>query len=182
MDYKKVLKESKQEYEAWFDDGQSIGTFDDIDEATKWIKDATLSALDEDPSRDPAEIVSNIYYSYNGTRLSELEPGDEGYDETYADDDEVESFTGADFVNAKDDDDSGSYNNYPGAKNFYALNPFLGNDKVYASSFDRAVEIAKNLAKKWRGSVGVFEVNVGSDGNCTFLRAGVKKNGDVVKM
>lgn len=98
MDYKKILKESKQEYEAWFDGGQSIGTFDSLDEATEWIEKATLSALKEDPDLDPADIVSNIYYSYDGTRLSELKPGDDGYDERYVDDDEAGSFTGEDFV------------------------------------------------------------------------------------
>ena len=98
MDYKKILKENKQEYEAWFDGGQSIGTFDNLDEATEWIEKATLSALQEDSDRDPADIVSNIYYSYDGTRLSELKPGDDGYDEHYADDDEAVSFTGEDFI------------------------------------------------------------------------------------
>lgn len=179
MEYKKILKESKQEYEAWFDGGQSIGTFDDIDEATKWIEEATLSALDEDPSLDPADIVSNIYYSYNGTRLSELEPGDEGYDENYADDDEVESFTGEDFVDEKDSEDApGNYDDFPTSKAFYVINPFLGNDKIDAHSFEEAVETAKELAKKWKGAAAVFE----RSGNCVFLRAGVKKNGDVVKM
>lgn len=179
MDYKKILKENKQEYEAWFDGGQSIGTFDDLDEATEFLKDATLSALKEDPSLDPADIVSNVYYSYNGTRLSELEPGDEGYDETYADDDEVESFTGEDFVGEKDSEDGpGNYDEFPTSKAFYVINPFLGNDKFDAHSFEEAVEVAKELAKKWKGGVGVFERR----GDCEFLRAGVKKNGDVVKM